>query len=138
MLVQVPLDVGRVDGVVVGHLELVQLGSEVLQPVAHALAEHAGHEVEHRRSWVDETASGGLEPEHGLALHEQDVVLREEQLAGLALGAAEELDEGRVVVVGDLPALGGEHLRIGHRRPGAQGDVRIAHVGRSFQRLPRS
>ena len=57
MLVQVPLDVCRIDRVVVGHLELVQLGSEVLQPVAHALAEHAGHEVEHRRSRVDETAS---------------------------------------------------------------------------------
>ena len=82
--------------------------------------------------------AGGLEPEHRLALHEQDVVLREEELADLALGAAEELDEGRVVVVGDLLALGGEHLRIGHCRPGAQGDVGIAHEARSFQRVPRS
>ena len=81
VLVEIPLDVGRVDRVVVGHLELVQLGAEVLQPVAHALAEDAGDEVEHGRARLDEPARGGLEPEHRLALHEQDVVLRQEELA---------------------------------------------------------
>ncbi len=73
MLVEVPLDVCRIDGVVVRHLELVELGAEVLQPVAHPLAEDAGDEVEHRRSRLDEPARRRLEAEDRLALHEQDV-----------------------------------------------------------------
>ena len=62
----------------------------------------------------------------------------EEELADLALGAAEELDERRVVVVRDLPALSGEHLLVGHRRAGAQSEVGIAHVASPFSELPRS
>jgi hypothetical protein len=137
MLVEIPLDVGGVDRVVVRHLELVQLGAEVLQPVAHTLAEHAGDEVEDGRSRPHEPSRRSLEPEHRLPLHEQDVVRGQQELGHPPLGAAEELDEGGVVVIRDLLRLGGEHLRVGHRRPGAQGDVGIAHEV-SFQRVPRS
>ena len=53
--------------------------------------------------------AAGLEPENRLALHEQDVVLRQEDLRHLALGAPEGLQERRVVVVRDLLSLRGEH-----------------------------
>jgi len=139
VLVEVALDVDRVDRVVVGNLELVELGAEVLQPVAHAFAEDAGDEVEHVSARPDERARGCLEPKHGLALHEQDVALREEDLRQLPLRAAEPLHEGGVVVVRDLLGLRGKHARVRHGGPGAQREVGIAHDAHSFRyRDPRS
>jgi hypothetical protein len=134
---QETVDVGRVDGLVVGHLELVQLGAEAREPVAHALAEDAGDEIEHGHPGPDERARGGLEPEHGLALHEQHVLLRPEQLADLLLGASERFEERGVVVVGDRRGLRGEHLGRRHRRPGAEREGGFVHWS-SFQRAPRT
>jgi hypothetical protein len=132
MLVEVALDLGGIDGVVVRHLELVQLGPEVLQPVAHPLAEHAGDEVQHGGAGLHEPTSRRLEPEDRLALHEQDVVLGEEDLGELPLGVSEQLHEGRVVVVGDLLGLGSQNPGPRHRRPGGEREVGIAHDGVSF------
>ena len=134
---QEAVDVAGVDGVVVGHLELVEFGAEVREPVAHALAEDAADEVEHRHPGPDERARGGLEPEHGLALHEQDVLRRAEQFADLPFGAPEGVEECGVVVVGDRRGLCREDLRRRHGRPGAEREDGIIHWS-SFQRAPRT
>ena len=76
--VGVRVEIGRhgvgVDGLVVGHLELVELGADGAQPVAEALAEHARHEVEHGRAAGAQRPRGGLEAEHRLALHQDHLV----------------------------------------------------------------
>ena len=111
VVVEVALDVGRVDGVVVGDLQLVQLGAEILQPVAHPLAEDSLDEVEHLRPRLHQPARRRLESQYRLALHEQDVVLRQEDLGELAFGRPEALDERGVVVVDDRRAERGENAR---------------------------
>ena len=81
-----------------------------------------------RRPGSNERARGGLQAEHGLPLHEEDVVLRQEELRELSLGTAERLDERRVVVVGDLLAEAGEDALRRHRRARAQGEIGFAHL----------
>ena len=76
----------------------------------------------------DERASGGLEPEDGLALHEQDVLLRAEEFRHLALGAPEGLEEGGVVVIGDRCGLCREDPGGRHGRAGAEREDGIVHV----------
>ncbi len=89
MLGQVAIDVAGIDRVVVGHLELVQLGAVVAQPVAHVAPEHARDDVQARGARLHETARRRLEAQDRLALHEQDVLARAVQLADLALRAPE-------------------------------------------------
>ncbi len=124
---QVAIDLAGIDRVVIGDLELVQLRAVVAQPVAHVAPEHAGHDVEARGARLHETARRRLEPQDRLALHEQDVLARAVQLADLALGAPEGLEECRVVVVGDRCGLGSEDAGPRHRGAGAQGEVGLTH-----------
>ena len=127
MLVQVTLDRPGVDGLVVRHLQLVQVGPEGLEPVAHALAENARHQVEHRHAGPHQGAGRRLEAENGLALHQDDLVPGAEQLADLGLRAPEGVQEDRIVVIGDRAAERGERPGGGSGRPGGEGEVRIAH-----------
>src|SRR5216684_3648157 len=76
---------------------------------------------------LDRIGGGGLEAENGLALHQDDLVLRAEQLADLGFRAPEGVQEDRVVVVGDRAAERGERPGGGSGRPGGEGEVRIAH-----------
>src|SRR6266516_3565318 len=96
-----PFDVGGVDRVVVSHFEFVNVGTEVSEPMAHALAEDAGHEVQHRRPGTYEGTCGRLETEHGLALHQHDVSDRLQDLRHLPLGATKAVEKRWVVVVDD-------------------------------------
>jgi hypothetical protein len=137
VLVHVPLDVRRVDRVVVRHFELVQLGAEVLQPVAGSLPEDTLDEIEHLRTRLDQRARCRLESEDRLPLHQHDVVRRAEELLDPLLGPAEPRDEGGVVVVDDRVAKGGLDPRGRRDRAGGEGEVGVTHRF-SFQRAPRT
>src|SRR2546422_972232 len=106
-------DFGCIDRIVVRHLELVDVGAKIAEPVAHALAEDAGDEVQHRGPGAHEGPRGRLEAQHGLALHQHDVRSRLQDLRNLSLGAAEAVEERGVVVVRDRRAERGERPRAG-------------------------
>ena len=118
----------RVDGLVVRDLDLAQVGTDGGQPVPEALAEDARHQVEAGHPGSDRRARGRLEPKHGLALHEDDLVGRRPVDRGdPRLRGSEALDERRVVVVEDRGAEGGVGGRRHVIRPGAQREVSGAH-----------
>lgn len=127
MLVQVTPDRTGIDGLVVRHLQLMEVSPEVLEPVAHALAEGARHKIQHWHTRAHQGAGRGLKAENGLTLHQDDLVLRAEQLADLGFRAPEGIQEDRVVVVGDGATERGQRPGGGSGRPGGEGKVRIAH-----------
>src|SRR6266446_106588 len=118
---------GCIDRIVVRHLELVDVGAEIAEPVAHALAEDAGDEVQHRRPGADQRSCGRLEAQHGLALHQHDVRSRLQDLRNLPLRATEAVEKRRVVVVRDRRAERGERSRRGGHRSCTQCEVGIVH-----------
>ena len=134
--IQIGVDGGRVDGVVIADFDLVELRPDRRQPVAEALAEHAAHEIETGHPRRDDGAGGRLEAEHGLALHEDDlVVVGPEDPADPFLRRPEALLEDRIVVVQDRRAERCEDLGRKIVRSGAQGQVSAVH--RRLLRLVR-
>ena len=123
VLVEQARDVGGVDRLVVAHRVFDHLGAVVAQPVPEPGGVHAGDEVERGRPRPHERAGGGLEAEHGLALHQHDVVPGAHHLRELALGVAEALEEHRVVVEDHRRAQRLEHPGRGGGRAGGEGEV---------------
>ena len=88
-----------IDHVVVRDLQLGHIRAQRLEPGAHALAEDPGRQVQHPHPGAYERAGRRLQAEDGLALQQDDFVLRLEQLSDLRLGAPEGLQEDWVVVI---------------------------------------
>ena len=122
------LYLGGVDGVVVRDLDLVDLGAEIPQPVAHSLAEDPGDEIQNLGPRAHEAARGSLESENGFPLHQHHVVRGLQDLRHLSLGAAEALEEGWIVVIRDRRTERSEDARGCGCRTGAQSELGIPHV----------
>ena len=125
-----------IDRVVVGDGQLDRLAAVLVDEILEPLAEDPGDEIEHLVPGGEETGGGRLEPEDGLALHDDHVVLGAKHLLQEPAGAREELDEGRIVVVEDRPRRVAEGLirdldRAGGQiqpRPGCPCCHRLLHV----------
>ena len=74
--VEVVSHCSRVDHVVVRDLQLGHIGAQRLEPGAHALAEDPGRQVQHPHPGAYERAGRRLQAEDGLALQQDDFVLR--------------------------------------------------------------
>ena len=69
-----------IDRVVVGDGQLDRLAAVLVDEILEPLAEDAGDEIEHLVAGREQTGGGRLQPEDGLALHDDDVVLGAEDL----------------------------------------------------------
>jgi hypothetical protein len=118
---------GGVERLVIGDLDLDHLAPVLAQPIAEPLRVDARDEVEALHPRRDDAASGGLDPEHRLALHQDDVLFGAKQLRDQALGLAKALLEDRVVVEDHRPPLGLLDPQRRHRRARAEREVWLMH-----------
>src|SRR5918998_5373548 len=110
----------RVDRVVVRNGQLDRLAAVLVDEILEPLAEDAGDEIEPLGPRRKKTGGGRFEPEDGLALHDDHVVLGAKHLLQEPAGACKKLDEGRIVVVEDRPRRVAECLIRDLHRTGGQ------------------
>ena len=112
----------RIDGLVIGHLDLHQLLVVALGPIAEALAIDARGEVEHDVVGPDEGGRGRLDARGRLAVQDQRRFLDLQRLGRLLGHILVELLKIGVVVVMHRPAQRAQNARIGGHWSRGKGD----------------